>query len=656
MVDRVLTSGLEQEAARRIEVSLRFGGVLKTVVVERRACRMLDPDLDVEAIGLPARFPPARSFLAAPVASSTQCYGWLCLADKLGAEGFGDDDERVIVSLAAQMAVAHENARLYQELLSHAAELGQEVVERKRAAEALRESEERYRELFENANDIIYTLDLEGRFTSINKVGQRITGYTTSEALKLNLVEIVAPEYGEVARRMLGLALKEQSTAYEIDIIARDGQRVAVEASMRLIYRDAAPIGIQGIARDVTERKRLEAQFLQSQKMEAIGRLAGGVAHDFNNLLTAIIGYTQLALTHLDRPDLLAGELAQVRRAGERAGELTRRLLLFSRKEMLQPRVLELNNVVSEMKKMLRRLISEDIELITMLDPELGSVKADPGQVEQALVNLVVNAKDAMPEGGKLIIRTANVGVSDEIASLPSGQYVTLEVADNGCGMDSVTQSRIFEPFFTTKEQGKGTGLGLSTVNGMAEQTGGKIEVVSELGIGTTFRIYLPRVDSVSGPSGQRELSRLIPRGTGTVLLVEDEKFVRELAAIVLREQGYTVLEASNGEEALKLAEDRRHTGIDILVTDVVMPKLGGRELAARLAELVPDTKVLFVSAYLDETLGSPGVSSKATHSFLQKPFTPSSLATKVKEVLEGCIGYTLGGAGEAGYVQDPGC
>lgn len=831
MLDRVLTSGVEQDTAKRIGVSLRFGGVLKKVVAERRAYRMQDPNLSIEAIGLPSTFSPVHSFLAAPVASSTQCYGWLCLTDKLGAEGFGEDDERVMVSLAAQMAVAHENARLYQGLLGHAAELGQEVAERKvaqhalqkseksanianrilrillmskedamyadvldlvldlfqselgffgyirevdgalvcpsmtrevfeqcrvadkdiifpremwgglwgqvllertslfengphsvldghvpvyrslgaaivcqdkligsihvanknteyteedrelmdrivsmiapvlnarlerdkqeagrkQAAEALRESEERYRELFENANDIIYTLDLEGRFTSINRAGQRITGYSTGQMLRLNLADMVAPEYADVGRRMLSQSTDEpQRITYELEIIARDGQRIALEARTRLIYRDGLPVGIQGIARDVTERKRLEAQFLQAQKMEAVGRLAGGMAHDFNNLLTAIIGYTQLSLTHLDRPDLLGGELAEVRRAGERAGELTRQLLLFSRKQILQPRVLELNGVVSEMKKMLRRLISEDIELVTVLDPDLGSIKADPGQIEQALLNLAVNARDAMPEGGKLIIRTANSDTFDEIASAPPGRYVTLDVADNGCGMDSMTQSRIFEPFFTTKEQGKGTGLGLSTVYGMVEQTGGKIEVVSKLGVGTTFRIYLPRVDSVSDAAGRRDHPEMIPCGTGTVLLVEDEQFVRELAAIVLREQGYTVLEAADGEEGLKLAEDRRETGIDLLVTDVVMPKLGGRELAARLAELLPETKVLYVSAYPYEAIAHPGPLEATTH-FLQKPFTPSSLATKVREVLDGCMRYAVREAREAGYVQDPG-
>ena len=374
-----------------------------------------------------------------------------------------------------------------------------DITERKRAEQDLSQSEERYRDLVENAHDIIYSHDLEGNYTSMNKAGELITGYTHEEALDLNLKQIVAPECLERAKEMLRRKLAGESvTAYEMDIMAKDGRRITVEANTKLVYHDGVPVGVQGIARDVTERKQLEEQLRQSQKMDAIGQLAGGVAHDFNNLLTAINGYSGLALQRIDDNHPLRSYLEEIKKAGDRAANLTRQLLAFGRKQILQPLPINLNDVVTDMNKMLRRLIGEDIQLTAKLDLALERIKADPGQIEQVLVNLVVNARDAMPQGGNLTIETATVELGQEYAGrhvgvLP-GQYVMLAVSDTGTGMDEATQARIFDPFFTTKEKGKGTGLGLSTVYGIVKQSGGSIWVYSEPGHGTTFKVYLPQL------------------------------------------------------------------------------------------------------------------------------------------------------------------
>ncbi len=513
-----------------------------------------------------------------------------------------------------------------------------QLIERKRAQQELIQSEERYRDMVENAHDIIYSHDLEGNYTSINKAGERITGYTREEALKLNLAQTVAPEYLEKARQMIASKLAdEEVTAYDLEIIAKDGHRVAIEVNTRLVYQNGVAVGVQGIARDVTERRQLEEQLRQSQKIEAIGRLAGGIAHDFNNLLTAITGYSDLTLRQLQSESPLRRNIEEIKKAGDRAASLTRQLLAFSRKQVLQPKVLDLNAVVSDMEKMLRRLIGEDIELRTALVPELGSVKADPGQIEQMLMNLAVNARDAMPHGGSLLIETENVYLNEGYATrhiaVKPGPYVMLAVSDTGCGMSEETQSRIFEPFFTTKEVGKGTGLGLSTVYGIVKQSGGNIWVYSEVGEGTAFKIYLPRVDEAAQeykPSHEVEESL---DGAEVILLAEDDERVRGLVRAVLEGHGYRVLEAEDGGAALSVSE--RHEGlIHLLLTDVVMPKLSGRELADQLAQSRPETKVLYMSGYTDESIVHHGVLDANTP-FIQKPFEPEALARKVRELLD---------------------
>jgi len=391
---------------------------------------------------------------------------------------------------------------------------------------------------------------------------------------------------------------------------------------------------------DITERRNLEEQFLQAQKMEAVGRLAGGVAHDFNNVLTAIMGYSELALDALPEEHPEHNHIEEIRKAGERAAALTRQLLAFSRKQILQPEVLCLNEVVSGMTKMLRRMIPEDVELVAVLDPALERVKLDPTQMEQVLMNLAVNARDAMPKGGKLTLETANVELdlaySRSHPEVQPGNYVMLAVSDTGCGMDEATQARIFEPFFTTKEKSKGTGLGLSTVYGIVKQSGGSIFVYSEPGKGTAFKIYLPRVDEVPGERGpvvEKRPGPALPQGAETVLVAEDDETLRRLIYEILQSSGYAVLEAGRGEEALRLAGE--HAGpIHLLITDMVMPGMGGRDLAVRLAALRPGTRVLYVSGYTDDAIVRHGVLEPGL-AFLQKPFKPEALLHKVREVLE---------------------
>ncbi|HEX8845297.1 MAG TPA: PAS domain S-box protein [Pyrinomonadaceae bacterium] len=824
------------------------------------------------------------------------------------------------------------------------------AMERANILATLSESEERYRRLVENANDIIYTHDLLGNFTSLNRAGEEITGYTREEACRMNMAQVVAPETVEIAHEMTTRKTNQGgATVYELEIISKSGRRLILELSTRLILEKGVPVGVQGIGRDVTERRRaeealrrseenyrsifdnatmgiyqssfdgtllkanptlarmlgysspdellnlnmsediywsreeretlvaahepmgaaidlevrwkkrdgtpiwvhlnsnavkdeagrtiffngivhdvtlrkhveeslriktqqlegitaamtaslegkdrrevalmllrfalnqtesecgfagivvdgpalhilahegaawdpnistelyesareqyrkegyievsefndllgtvikngkailsnqmdacasdtaptrqplrqflavpiliggevigmigvanretdytgteltkleilaqlagvlfdnyrrlqreaaLEEQLRQSQKIEAIGQLAGGVAHDFNNLLTAITGYSDLVMRRLPPEGVLRRHVAEIRKAGDRAASLTRQLLAFSRKQVLRPKVLDLNAVVTDMDKMLRRLIGEDIDLLTVTDRALGNVKADPGQIEQVILNLAVNARDAMPKGGKLTIETANIYLGGKYAgehvAVRPGRYVMLAISDNGCGMDEAIQERIFEPFFTTKELGKGTGLGLSTVYGIVKQSGGNIWVYSEVGKGTTFKVYLPRFDEASEAAWERDAELEWPQGSETVLLVEDEEMVREMTRQILEMHGYRVLEANNGKEAIRLCHE--HEGrIDLVMTDVVMPQMGGRELIERLAPLLPEAKVLYMSGYTDDAIVHHGVLDESMY-FLQKPFSPDVLINKVREALD---------------------
>jgi two-component system cell cycle sensor histidine kinase/response regulator CckA len=395
---------------------------------------------------------------------------------------------------------------------------------------------------------------------------------------------------------------------------------------------------LYGVMLDITDMKQLEEQLLQSQKMEAVGRLAGGVAHDFNNILTAIQGYSEQARKRLDGDETAAEYIQEVEKAAGRAASLTRQLLAFSRKQALQPKVVDLNTIVAQMDKMLRRLIGEDIELVTRPGQDLGHVRVDPGQIEQVLMNLAVNARDAMPDGGQLTIETANVALDARYAQQHSdvapGPYVLLTVTDTGVGMTAEVKARVFEPFFTTKGIGQGTGLGLATCFGIVKQSGGHLSVYSEPGKGTTFKIYLPRVEEPLDAASAPADSTGVRGGDETVLLVEDEPAVRELASLILSELGYRVLTASHGVDALRVAESCGAEAIDLLLTDVVMPEMGGKELTERLAARHRNLRVLFTSGYTAEAIARRGVLERGI-AFLQKPYSSVALARKVREVLD---------------------
>jgi len=498
-------------------------------------------------------------------------------------------------------------------------------------------SRERYQELFENANDMVFTCDLEGHFTSLNKAGRRMVGCDIPDVLRMNLAQILAPEYSALAREMLQGASEQGQRTYEVEIVTRKNSRLRVDLGTSLIERTGKPPEVQGIGRDITRHRRLEDQLRHAQKMEAAGRLAGGVAHDFNNLLTVISGFGQLVLGRLESTDPKYPHMAELLKAADRGATLTRQLLAFSRQQVLQPQVLDLNLTLANISRMLRHLIGEDIELSIVPGPGLGRVKTDPGEIDQVILNLAVNARDAMPHGGRLILQTENVNLDEARAAghypIRPGHYVLLTVSDTGCGMDAETQKHIFEPFFTTKEQGKGTGLGLATVHGIVHQSGGYIYVYSELGNGSCFKIYLPRVDQVAEPAMSRQALEHHARGTETILVVEDEVMVRDLTLEVLKESGYTVIAAERPDDALRICTQNQ-VPIDLLLTDVVMPGMSGLELAERLKPQRPKMKVLYVSGYTADAVARRGMSDPKT-AFLQKPFAPGALVRKVREVLE---------------------
>jgi two-component system, cell cycle sensor histidine kinase and response regulator CckA len=515
--------------------------------------------------------------------------------------------------------------------------VSRDISDRKLAEEALRQSEESYRELFENAVDAAYTLDLEGRVTSVNAAAERLTSYTSEELLKMKVSNLLSPSELERSAGMLQAKLTGMPrTVYQVELATKGGERRAVEITSRIIQRGGRPVGVQGVARDLTERKLLEEQLRQAQKMEAIGQLAGGVAHDFNNLLTVITGYGQLLLDRLPGGDPAREVVEEMTAAGDKAAVLTRQLLAFSRKTIIEPKILDLKAATMEAGKMLRRLIGEHIQLVTVADPLAGLVKADPGHVEQVILNLAVNARDAMPKGGRLTIEVRNVELDETYArdrpDARSGPHILLAVSDTGCGMDAATAARIWEPFFTTKGA-CGTGLGLATVYGIVKQSGGHVDVDSEVGRGSTFKVYLPRVEGRAFSAPSNPGLAAAPRGAEVVLLVEDEEGVRTLCRRVLAARGYTVLEAHDGADALRIASGCPGP-IDLLLTDVVMPRMGGGEVAERLAALRPAIKVLFLSGYPDDAMVRHGI-LKQQFSFLQKPFAPAALTGKVRQVLD---------------------
>jgi len=537
-----------------------------------------------------------------------------------------------------------------------------DVTERKQAAEAVERSERLLRELAEELESERKRL-VEAQ--TLAKLGSWHIDLSTmamiwsaethrifeTDPAKFNpdhegFLQFVHPDDRAAVNQAFALSLGRCSEGEtEHRVLMPDGRIKFLEERWRVFHDEhQKPVRAVGACMDITEqvlsRRRLqetEDQLRQSQKLESVGMLAGGIAHDFNNLLTVITGYSELTLKGLDKADPLVHNVEEIKTAAERAASLTRQLLAFSRKQVLQPKVLDLNSIILNIEKMLGRLVGEDMELRSLPGVGLGQVKADPGQIEQVVLNLVVNARDAMPNGGKITLETANIHLDEAYArrhiAVQPGWYAMLAVTDTGHGMDAKTQKYIFEPFFTTKEQGKGTGLGLSTVYGIVKQSGGNIWVYSEVGVGTSFKIYLPLVDEhVTGPEagpGRPEGAL----GTETILVAEDEEMVRHLARESLMKNGYTVLEAADGGEALLIAQ--QHQGpIHLLLTDVVMPRMSGKELAEQVVKLRPDTRVLYMSGYTDQAIVHHGILDRDI-AFIGKPFTPNALVLKIVAVLQ---------------------
>ncbi len=512
------------------------------------------------------------------------------------------------------------------------------AIERKRVEEALLESEMRFRSLFEESKDAVFISTPEGRFVDMNRAGVELLGYSCKEdLLKVNIAQDL---YFDPSRRNpYEQELRQRGFVKDFELVLRrkDGQKLHVlETSNAVLDKKGTLVAYRGIIRDVTHVKQLQQQLIQSQKIETIGRLAGGVAHDFNNILMAITSYCELIQLLKATQEPVLKYISEILMAAQKGTSLTRQLLAFSRKQILQPKVVNLNTVLSNMDNMLRRLIGEDIELSHRFDPNLGLIRVDPAQMEQVIMNLVVNARDAMPQGGNLSIETSNfkmdqLFVDVHLGSI-AGDYVLITVTDNGEGMDSSTMLHVFEPFFTTKEKGKGTGLGLSTVYGIVKQSGGYITAYSETGHGTSFKIYLPRIIDAAEVQSSPSLGQPLSFGSETILVVDDNDSLRNAFSDMLKIRGYTVLEASDGTAALQMVQNYKDM-IHLLITDVVMPRMNGHVLAERLQLNRPDLKVLYMSGYPGDAIQHHGILKQGTH-FVQKPASMAVLFQKIREVL----------------------
>jgi two-component system, cell cycle sensor histidine kinase and response regulator CckA len=565
---------------------------------------------EVELIGA-----PSVDWLGVPLKSGMTCIGALVVQSYSENTRFGDRDREILKFVSQQLAAA---------------------IEHKRYEEALRRSEARSRSLILSAAFGICRCTLGGRFLDVNPALIAMLGQgSVEEVLKLNARRDVFVNPRDLDRLAEDYRVAGSLNGVEVQWKRKDSRVIIVRLSGCAASSSDEPEEVlELIAEDITDRRQLEEQLRQAQKMDAVGRLAGGVAHDFNNLLMVINGYTEVLLEQLEQGSAMHHKVQSIQQAADRAATLTRQLLAFSRKQLLELKVVDVNTVVGDMERLLRPLIGENIELVTRLSSDTGHTRADAGQLEQVIMNLVVNAKDAMPEGGKLTVQSSDVTVGQNFVEhrfIQPGRYAVISVADTGHGMDKETQSRIFEPFFTTKEKGKGTGLGLSTVYGIVKQSNGYVFAQSEPGVGTTFYVYLPRVEE-SAEASPPKSPQNDAGGCETVLLVEDEESVRELVRLTLASRGYKVLEAENGECGLRTAEAFKEK-IDILITDVVMPGIGGRELAKKLLLLRPGISVLYLSGYTEDAVVTHGALGPSI-AFLQKPFTLQNLAKKVREVL----------------------
>ncbi len=524
----------------------------------------------------------------------------------------------------------------------------EDITDRKRAEEALRESEKKYRIILESMEEGYHEVDLKGRFTFFNKSFQKILGYSHEELMGMSYRHYAADETNrnkvfEAYNRVFTTG--EPLHDFVWDFVRKDGLRRTIEVSASLIRdKNHQPIGFRGIVRDITERvhaqadrERLQAQLAQAQKMESVGRLAGGVAHDFNNMLSVILGHAEMALMQAEPTDPLLRRLQQIQQTAMRSADLVRQLLAFARKQTVAPKVLDLNDTVTGMLKMLRRLIGEDIDLVWMPGANLWPIRMDPSQIDQVLANLCVNARDAIVDVGKVTIETENIvfdgAYCADHAGFVPGQYILLAVSDDGCGMGKEVLKNLFEPFFTTKGVGKGTGLGLATVYGSIKQNEGFINVYSELGQGTTFRLYLPRHRGQAEETSRQEPAEPLIGGSETLLLVEDDPMLLDIGRSMLEQLGYRVLSAGGPDEAIRLAEADTDE-IHLLMTDVVMPAMNGKDLARHFAEVRPAIKTLFMSGYTANVIAHHGVLDESVH-FIQKPFSMKNLAAKVREAID---------------------
>ena len=590
----------------------------KALLVTDEVIRKLEDTGVVDRVGSPSKI-----WLGVPLKVGQEITGALVVQSYTDEHAYDETDREVLQFVSNQIGIS---------------------IERKRAEEALKASEERYRTLIENQQEGIGIVDLEERFVFANPAAHNIFGVPPGSLAGQRLQKFVGQKNSDVLIAQTQLRKSGKKSNYEISIIRPDGESrtLVVLATPKLDVKGRI-VATFGIFRDITERKRAEQalreseeQLRQSQKMEAVGRLAGGIAHDLNNLLTGVTGYSDLLATKISPDGPLKKYIAEIQGAAQRAASLIGQLLAFSRKQILQLEVISLNETVRRMEDMLQRVIGKEIELIASLNPDLGRVRANPGQIDQVIMNLAVNARDAMPRGGRLTIETANIFLDESYArkhpEAHPGPYVMLSVSDTGEGMDKETQRRIFEPFFTTKEVGKGTGLGLSTIYGIVKQNGGTIWIYSKPGHGSTFKIYLPRIDQDEPASRPAPSESDTDRGAETILVAEDEDIVRKLAEEILQDCGYTVLSVADGKEALSLSE--KHSGsIDLLVTDIIMPGMDGRQLAERLSRQWPEIKVLYISGYTDDVVIRPGELDADTE-FLQKPFTSQTLTTKIRKIL----------------------